>query len=111
MTLKNLTEIEIKYDLTEAAYYLDKCLEQSKLLNDKLGYVSNIRYTQFISIQVSRSNSSKKSTIIFVDMPDCEKLQTNLIDYQKIYEMILLNNSYTALGDLLCGFQRGTYTL
>lgn len=80
-------------------------------MNDKLGYVSAIRYVQFICIQVSRSNSSKKSTIVFVDMPDCERMQTNIIDYQKIYEMTLVNNSFTALADLLAGYQKGSYTL
>ena len=102
--MKNLTEYEIKPDLTETAYYLDKCMEQSKSLNEKLGYVSNIRSVQFISLNVQRTNSGKKSTIVFVDLPDNEKIQTNIIDYQKLYEQVLINNAMTCLADLLVGF-------
>jgi hypothetical protein len=50
--LKNLIEYEVKADLSETAYFLDKCMEQSKSLNEKLGYVSNIRSVQFISLTV-----------------------------------------------------------
>ena len=74
MVLKNLTEYEVKSDLTDTAYFLDKCMEQSKSLNEKLGYVSNIRSVQFISLNVQRTNSGKKSTIVFVDLPDNEKI-------------------------------------
>lgn len=50
--LKNLSEFEVKADLTETAYFLDKCMDQSRILNDKLGYVSNIRSVQFISLNI-----------------------------------------------------------
>jgi hypothetical protein len=86
-------------------------MEQSKSLNEKLGYVSNIRSVQFISLNVQRTNSGKKSTIVFVDLPDNEKIQTNIIDYQKLYEQVLVNNAMTCLADLLIGFQNGTYNL
>ena len=50
--LKNLSEFEVKADLTETAYFLDKCMDQSRILNEKLGYVSNIRSVQFISLNI-----------------------------------------------------------
>jgi hypothetical protein len=81
-TLKYLQELELKSEnIQEVAHYLDKCYEYSKILNERMGYVSGIRYVQFIHIKVKQTFSGKCSSLIFVDLPDHEKLQTNINDH------------------------------
>lgn len=70
--MSNLAEIEVTNDLSEIAYYIDKCSEQSNVLNEKLGYTNVIRCMQYINLKVV--NGNKKSSIMFVDMGDYEKL-------------------------------------
>lgn len=67
--------MELKSDnIQEVAHYLDKCSEYSNVLNNNMGYVSGLRYVQFIHIKVQQTFSGKRSSLIFVDLPDNEKL-------------------------------------
>jgi hypothetical protein len=78
----------------------------STRLNQKLGYLNTIRFIQMITLKVK--SNGKKSVIIFVDLGDYERLQTNIIDHQKICEMVLFNSNISSLSELLVGTQNGS---
>lgn len=78
--LKNITQVLDIRDVSEIAYYLDKGKELSEMLNRKLNYTTGIRYTQVFTMYVQSEHSEKPSTFVFVDLPDYDKLQTNIID-------------------------------
>ena len=77
--LRNLQYAEKVKDCTEMAYILEKGMEMSESLNKRLNYISGIRYTRLISLEI-QSSKGFGSSILFVDLPDYEKLQTNIID-------------------------------
>lgn len=43
-------------------------------------------------------------------MPDYEKLQTNIIDNQKLYESIVINNTFNTITAIIGGFNNNIYT-
>ena len=49
--------------------------------------------------------------MVFMDLGPYEKVQPNILDHQKILEMVLYNNALTALSDILSGFKANNYTL
>jgi hypothetical protein len=51
------------------------------------------------------------SSIVFVDMGDYEKIVSNVIDHQKVFEMVLINNAMTALAGILAGARNGACNL
>lgn len=107
--MRKLAKYQVTEDLSETAFYIDKCHEQSHKLNERVGYTNFIRHMQIISLKVKRS-SGQKSSIVFVDLGDYEKLLSNIIDHQKVYEMIEYNNCVTTLANILAGFQSGAFT-
>jgi hypothetical protein len=62
-------------------------------------------------VQVKVKGKHGKSSIVFVDLGDYEKVQSNILDHQKILEMVLYNNSLTGLSNLLSGLKHGTSNL
>lgn len=44
-------------------------------------------------------------------MPDYEKLQTNIIDNQKLYESIVINNTFNTLASIIGGFNNKRYNI
>ena len=81
-----------------------------EVLNKKLNYTTDIRSIRVGHLNV-KSSQGKKSSLIFVDLADFEKLQTNIIDSQKLYESILLSNTMNAVIKLLAGFNHKQFTL
>ena len=106
--LRNLQYAEKVKDCTEMAYILEKGMEMSESLNKRLNYISGIRYTRLISLEI-QSSKGYGSSILFVDLPDYEKLQTNIIDNQKLYESIVVNNMFNSLAKILSGFSTGQF--
>ena len=106
--LRNLQYAEKVKDCTEMAYILEKGMEMSESLNKRLNYISGIRYTRLISLEI-QSSKGFGSSILFVDLPDYEKLQTNIIDNQKLYESIVVNNMFNSLAKILSGFSTGQF--
>lgn len=90
----------------DAAYIIDKGRDMSEILNKKLGYTVGIRYNQVFSINM-RSSKGKESCIIFLNTADYDKIQTNVIDNQKLYEQIVLNNTFNTLTSIIGGFNTG----
>ncbi len=89
------------------AYLIEKGHDMSDQLNKKLNYTTGMRFTRLFSIDVKSSRTNKESTLLFVDLPDFEKLQTNIIDNQKLYESIVINNTFNTLASILGGFNKG----
>jgi hypothetical protein len=67
-------------DLSETAFIIDKCHEQSHKLNERVGYSTVIRQIQVVAIKVI-TKAGRKCSIIFVDLGDYEKLLSNIIDH------------------------------
>ena len=106
--LRNIQYERVK-DCTEMAFLLEKGMEMSETLNKRLNYISGIRFTRLISLEI-QSSMGFESSIVFVDAPDFEKLQTNIIDNQKLYESIVVNNMFNSLAKILSGFSTGQFT-
>ncbi|CDW85604.1 kinesin motor domain protein [Stylonychia lemnae] len=109
--LKNLTVLENMKDLSDIAFYLEKGAALSEQLNKKLNYTPGLRATQIFHMQVRGSQSHKESQLIFIDMPDYDKLQTNIIDNQKLYESIVINNTFNTIAQIIGGLNNGQYNV
>jgi hypothetical protein len=46
-----------------------------------------------------------------MDMADYDKLQTNIIDSQKLYESIVLNNTFNTFAKIIGGLNRDEFPL
>eukprot|EP00347_Sterkiella_histriomuscorum_P016198 403354110 len=101
--LKNLTTIENIKELSDIAYFIDKGSQLSEQLNKKLNYTPGLRAIQIFQITVQSSRSNKDFQLIFIDLPDYEKLQTNIIDNQKLYESIVINNTFNTVAMIVGG--------
>ena len=106
--LKNLTTLPFT-SFEDLAYLLEKSVDFSTTLSKKCAYTPGIRSTKIFALHATGEES--KSSVIFVDLPDYDKLQPNIIDSQKLYESIVLSNTMKSLAKLLAGFQRREFAL
>ena len=102
--LKNLTQLQTD-SLEELAHCIERGRELSEQLNKRLGYTQGLRYTQVLVLTAKLSTDGLESVFAFVDLPDYDKLQTNIIDSQKLYESIVISNTFKALSTILSGLQ------
>lgn len=56
-------------------------------------------------------SNGQQSSIVFVDLGDYDKLMANVIDHQKVFEMVLINNAMTTLSTIFAGVKSGLYDL
>jgi len=68
-------------------------------------YSYGIRNHYILNIQ-GQLPDKKPFSLNFVDLCDYEKLQTNIIDSMKLYESIVVNNSFNSTAKLLGAMHR-----
>lgn len=92
--IKNLLDYELR-DCAEGAHILEHASEISESLNKRLSWALGIRFHHFFTIKTNYRGV--KGAMHFIDLGDFEQLQTNIIDPQKLYECIVVNNGFTTL--------------